>query len=149
MHVQEDSGSLENLSSSFEAGSCLLGFFPPNEALAALASLKAQFLEHKAFKNKRMAALGWQFGPSAGNSDASCDPPADPQAVLADGRGAAHSLQEILDDIPLCSAVFALMKLSPAAKECDKRVNQENLLGHYDEALRLQVRLLLLVSCLV
>jgi hypothetical protein len=142
MHVNVDSGSLENLSSSFEAGRRLLAFFPPNEALAALASLEAQFADHKAFKNRRMAALGWQFGPSA--PAAVPEAPVDPREVLADGRGAADSLQQILDD-PLCKhAVPALSILSSAAKECDKRVNQEKSLSHYPEAQRLQVRLLLL-----
>lgn len=138
MHVNVDSGSLENLSSSFEAGRRLLAFFPPNEALAALASLEAQFADHKAFKNRRMAALGWQFGPSA--PDATPVAPADPREVLADGNRATQSLQQILDD-PLCQhAVPALRILSSAVKECDKRVNQEISLGHYAEAKKLQVR---------
>ena len=141
MHVNMDSGSLENLSSSFEAGRRLLAFFPANEALAALASLEAQFADHKAFKNRRMAALGWQFGPS---TDAAAPAaPADPQEVLANGRLATHNLQQILDD-PLCKhAVAALSVISSAAKECDKRVNQEISLGHYDEAEILQVTFVL------
>ena len=147
MHVNADSGSLENLSSSFEAGRRLLAFFPPNQALAALSVLEAQFDEHKAFKNRRMTALGWQFGPSAEAAVAAA--PADPQAVLADGRGATESLQRILGD-PLCQpAVTALNLLSSAANECDKSIGQENSLGHYAEAKRLQVTFILLRFALV
>ena len=142
MHVNVDSGSLENVSSSFEAGRRLLAFFPPNQALAALASLEQQFEAHKVFKNRRMTALGWQFGPSA----AAAVPAAlaDPQEVLADGRGASESLQGILED-PLCQhAVQALNIVSAAAKECDRSTIQENSLGHYAEAKRLQVTFILL-----
>ena len=141
MHVNADSGSLENLSSSFEAGRRLLAFFPANQALPALALLEAQLEAHKAFKNRRMAALGWRFGPSAEAAVAAA--PADPQVVLADGRGAIQSLQRILGD-PLCQpAVAALNLLSSAANECDKSIGQENSLGHYAEAKRLQVTFIL------
>jgi len=142
MHVNVDSGSLENLSSSFEAGRRLLAFFPPNQALAALASLEAQLNEHKAFKSRRMAALGWQFGPSA--EAAAPAAPVDAQAVLADGRGAIESLKDILADALCQPAVAALGLLAAAAKECDKSINQENSLGHYAEAKRLQVTFILL-----
>ncbi len=138
MHVNVDSGSLENLSSSFEAGRRLLAFFPANEALAALASLEAQFNDHKAFKNRRMAALGWRFGSSVDAAVPAA--PTDPHKTLVDGRVAAQRLQEILDD-PMCKhAVDALSILSSAAKECDKRIHQETSLSHYAEAKRLQVR---------
>jgi hypothetical protein len=142
MHVNMDSGSLENLNDSFKAGRRLLAFFPPNQALAALASLEQQFEAHKAFKNRRMTALGWQFGPSA----AAAVPAAlaDPQEVLADGRGASKSLQGILED-PLCQhAVQAMNIVSAAAKECDRSTIHENSLGHYAEAKRLQVTFILL-----
>ncbi len=52
MHVKTDSGCLDNVSSSFEAGRLLLAFFPPNGALDALALLDAQFRDHKQFKNE-------------------------------------------------------------------------------------------------
>ena len=147
MHVNDDSGSLENVSSSFEAGRKLLAFFPPNQALAALASLEQQFDAHKAFKNRRMTALGWQFGPSA----AAAVPAAlaDPQEVLADGRGASESLQAILGDALCQHAVQALNIVSAAAKECDRSTIQENSLGHYAEAKRLQVTFILLRFALV
>ena len=140
MHVNVDSGSLENVSSSFEAGRRLLAFFPPNQALAALASLEQQFEAHKVFKNRRMTALGWQFGPSA--PDVVPEAPADPREVLADGHRATQSLQGILDDPLFRHTVPALSILSSAAKECDKSVDQEIRLSHYAEAERLRVRLL-------
>ncbi len=140
MHVEKGSGSLGNLKDSFDAGRWLLAFFPPNEAVANLAKLEQQFEAHKAFKNRRMAALGWQFVPSA--PDVVPEAPADPHEVLADGNRATESLQGILDD-PLCKhAVPALSILSSAAKESHKKMNQEIGLGNYAEAEKLQVRLL-------
>ena len=140
MHVKKDSGSLDNLKGSFDAGRRLLGFFPKNEATANLNMLEQQYEAHKAFKNRRMTALGWQFGPSA--PDVVPEAPADPHEVLADGDRAIQSLQGILDD-PLCRhAVPALSILSSAAEVCDRNIDQEIGLSHYAEAQRLQVRLL-------
>ena len=43
MLVDVESGSLDNVTSSFEAGRRVLSFFPANEAITALASLESQF----------------------------------------------------------------------------------------------------------
>jgi hypothetical protein len=139
MHVQADSGSLENVSASFEAGRRLLAFFPRNEALTALASLEAQFDHHKQFKNDRMAALGWQFGPCPPPDAASQAPPSDPQAALAESQAVTAILTDFFQDDRSWHSVLAHGALSSALKVCGKRVAEESKLSHYAEAHRLQV----------
>lgn len=139
MYVQADSGSLDNVSAYFESGRRLLLFFPPNESLAALASLEAQFNHHKQFKNERMAALGWQFGPSAAANAASQASPPDPQTVIAEGESVAAALTGILKDRQSCNTVLALGAVSSAVRACNKRVDEESHLRHYGEAQKLQV----------
>lgn len=141
-----ESGSLDSVSSSLEAARQLLSFFPAppscsyaaNDPLALLASLEAQFDQHKAFKNSRMAALGWQFGPSAASRVISA-PPLDPEAALATGRVATAAITAILDDPQGSIAAVALGILCSAVAACDKRVEDEKKRRQYHEAQTLQV----------
>ena len=145
-HLVVDSGSLDSVSSSLEAARQLLSFFPAphycsfsaSDPLALLASLEAQFDQHKAFKNSRMAALGWQFGPTAAARVIST-PPVDPEAALATGRVATAVITAILDDPQGSMAAVALGILCSAVTACDKRVEDEKKRRHYHEAQTLQV----------
>jgi hypothetical protein len=137
MLVDVESGSLDNVTSSFEAGRRILSFFPANEAITALASLESQFNQHTAFKNGRIAALGW-CGPSA----AVYTVPAsilDPQAALAVGQGATAVLKSILDDPQGSSTAAAFSILCSAVKSCDERVKEEQRCRRYHEAQMLKV----------
>jgi hypothetical protein len=138
IHPQADSVSLNIVSDSFEAGRVLLAFFPPNEALAALALLKSQFNRHKQFKNERMAALGWQFGPSSRNPHSE---PAllDPRASLAEGQAATAVLTEILDDDQSRHSVTALGCLSSAVQGCNRLIAVRCNRREYVEAQKLKV----------
>ena len=141
-----ESGSLDSVSSSLEAARQLLSFFPAppscsyaaNDPLALLAALEAQFDQHKAFKNSRMAALGWQFGPTAAARVVSA-PPLDPGAALATGRVATAAITAILDDPQGSIAAVALGILCSAVAACDKRVEDEKKRRQYHEAQTLQV----------
>jgi hypothetical protein len=138
MLVDVESGSLDNVSSSFEAGRRVLSFFPAKEAITALAALETQFNQHKTFKNGRMAALGWQCSPSAAVDTV----PAsilDPQASLAVGQGATAVLKGILDDPQGSSTAVAFNILCLAVKYCDERIVEEQRCRRYHEAQMLKV----------
>lgn len=132
MHVNVDSGSLDNVSSSFEAGRRLLSFFPPNEALAALASLEAQFDGHKVFKNQRMAAFGWRFVAPSISADADATRHAatpDAQAAITGADAAIIAMQQVNQD-----TLTALALLASAVKFQSRKTEEEKQLGHYPEA---------------
>jgi hypothetical protein len=133
-----DSGSLDNMTVSFNNGRRLLDYFPMTAAASEqLRLLEEQFKQHKAFKSIRMTELGWQ---SLSAVDCVVQATSDPQSCLAEARVAIEVLEGFFKWPHRAeNRIFALSHLSSAVEFCGIRIKEERNLSNHKECMRLQV----------